>query len=417
VISPITGSVYLPSMPAIAADLGVSISLVNLTVTTYQIFQGLAPSLLASLADTHGRRPAYLSCLAIYIVANLALALQHDYAALAVLRCLQSAGSSATIALGAAVASDIATRAQRGGYIGWASLAISLGPSLGPVVGGALSHRFGWRAIFWFLMGFGGVMFLVVVLFVPETCRAVVGNGSVPPQRWNRSALQVWRAARGQPLIGREHVEEDRSTISRPRKRPNPISALKILMEPEGGITLGFGSLLFAGYFMVMTTLSEQLSTRFGFDTLTIGLCYLPLGIGSLVSRFTAGMLFDWNFKRHARKLDLPLDRKRQQDIDVYPIERIRLEVCIPMVYLSCGSVLAYAWTMESQSASLAGIEVCLFLQGLFFSGGLQGLNTLVVDTHQDTPATATAANNLFRCLLSAGGTAVAPLIIERIGI
>ncbi|KAI1880116.1 hypothetical protein JX265_001737 [Neoarthrinium moseri] len=412
IISPLTGSVYLPAMNDIAADLGVKTSLINLTITTYQIFQGLAPSFIASLADTHGRRPAYVTALAIYLVANLALALQHNYAALLVLRCLQSAGSSATIALGSAVVSDMVTRAERGSYIGWATLSISLGPSLGPVVGGLLSGYLGWRSIFWFLLIFGGIMLAIVIAFLPETCRAVVGDGSVRPQKWNISLMQQLQFRNG----GGNQVEENRDTITKPKRRPNPLTALRILGEPGAGIILGFGSLLFAGYFMVMTTLSEQLASRFGFDSVKIGICYLPLGIGSLVSRVTAGQLFDWNFRRHARLLGIPLDLRKQQGIDVFPIERIRLEICIPMVYISCATVLAYAWTMQTNS-SLAGIEVTLFFQGLFFSGALQGLNTLVVDTHADTPATAVAAYNLCRCLMSAGGTAVAPLMIERIGV
>jgi predicted MFS family arabinose efflux permease len=70
---------------------------------------------------------------------------------------------------------------------------------------------------------------------------------------------------------------------------------------------------------------------------------------------------------------------------------------------------------METQS-SLPAIEVVLFFLGLFSSGGLAGLNTLVVDTHQESPATAMAANNLFRCLVSAAATAVAVPLIDRIG-
>jgi hypothetical protein len=50
VISQMTGYVYLPAMNEIAADLGVRTSLINLTITTYHIFQGLAPSLMASPA-------------------------------------------------------------------------------------------------------------------------------------------------------------------------------------------------------------------------------------------------------------------------------------------------------------------------------------------------------------------------------
>ena len=40
-----------------------------------------------------------------------------------------------------------------------------------------------------------------------------------------------------------------------------------------------------------------------------------------------------------------------------------------------------------------------------------------MVDINKETPATAVAANNLFRCLMGAGATAVANPLIDRIGI
>ncbi|KKY14576.1 putative major facilitator superfamily [Phaeomoniella chlamydospora] len=96
----------------------------NLTLTTYMIFQGLAPSLMGDLADTAGRRPAYLLCLIIYIAACIGLALQNSYAALLVLRCLQSAGSSATLALASGIVGDISTAAERGTYQGIATIGV-----------------------------------------------------------------------------------------------------------------------------------------------------------------------------------------------------------------------------------------------------------------------------------------------------
>lgn len=414
--SPLTGAIYLPALNSIASDLKVSTPHINLSITTYQLFQGLAPSFIGSLSDVKGRRPAYVVSFAVSLVANLALALQTNYAALMVLRCLQSAGSSATIALSAATVSDLCTRAERGTWVGYATLGISLGPALGPVIGGLLNEYLGWHSIFWFLFIFSGVVVTALFVMLPETGRSVVGNGSVPPQKWNRSVMQWYRSKKGKPINGQGVDEVDLSTIQKPKRRPNPLSSLLILLEPQGGITLGFGAIFFTGYFMVMTTLSEQITERFGYSSAITGLCYLPLGFGSLVSRWSAGKLFDYNFRRHARLLGQPLDLTRQQAIELFPIERIRLEVCIPMVYISCGTVMAYAWAIETRS-SLAGIEVALFFLGLFFSGVQQGLNMLVIDTHADTPATATAANNLFRCLVSAGGTAIAPLMIEKIGV
>lgn len=66
-----------------------------------------------------------------------------------VLRCLQSAGSSGTVILGAAVVADMTTRADRGKYIGYASLGVALGPTVGPILGGALDTCLGWKSIFW----------------------------------------------------------------------------------------------------------------------------------------------------------------------------------------------------------------------------------------------------------------------------
>ncbi|KAH8657820.1 major facilitator superfamily domain-containing protein [Xylariales sp. PMI_506] len=417
VVSPLTGAIYFPALNTLADDLGVSTSLINLSITTYQIFQGIAPSFIATFSDSRGRRPAFLIALAIYMVANLALALQSSYPALMVLRCLQSAGSSATVVLATASVADVVTRAERGGYVGWTSLGISLGPALGPVIGGLLNGFLGWKAIFWFLLILSGVLFTIIFCFLPETCRPVVGNGSVRPPWWNLSLVQHLRVRRGQPFHGGDAViAEDRSTIAKTKRRPNVFSTLIILWDPESAIVAVFGALLFAGYFMVMTTLSEQLEARFGFDSVITGLCYLPLGFGSLISRFTAGQLFDRNFKRHARRLKLSIDTNRQQQLEVLPIERIRLEVCLPMIYISCGTVLGYAWAMEEKD-SLAGIEVALFFMGLFFSGVIQGLQTLMVDLHSETPGTATAANNLVRCLLSAGATALAPYMIDSIGL
>ncbi len=83
-----------------------SSSKVSLTVTTYLIVQGLAPMMIAGFSDKAGRRPAYFICFTIYIIANLALALQNNYIALLLLRMLQSGGSSGTVALANGVVGD-----------------------------------------------------------------------------------------------------------------------------------------------------------------------------------------------------------------------------------------------------------------------------------------------------------------------
>ncbi|KAI1086837.1 MFS general substrate transporter [Rostrohypoxylon terebratum] len=410
-ISPLSSAIYLPALPSLAHDLNVSTSLINLTVTTYLIFQGVAPSFIGNYSDTYGRRPAYMICSVIYLAANIGLAVQNSYTALLVLRCLQSCGSSATVALGSAVSADLATRAERGKYLGYAAMGITLGPALGPVIGGLINQYLGWRAIFWFLTILSGVLFLILFIFLPETGRSVVGNGSIPSPWWNMSLLAYIKQQRQR----RQGIEPDISTAKPSRRRPNPFASLKMLFEKQGGIILAFGSLVYGGYYILLTTLSSELSTRFGFSSVIIGVCYLPLGFGSLSYRHTGGYLLDWNFRRHARIAGVTISKNRQQDLANLPIEKMRLEVSLPFVYLACVAVVGYGWAMQTK-ASLAGIEVCLFFCGVFIAGTTNALNTLIVDTHVGSPATAVAANNLCRCLVGAGAAAVASPLIDRIG-
>lgn len=114
--SPLSSNIYLPAIGTIAKvlsdsklsvilsnilqDLNVSFSQVNLSITIYLVFQGLAPSFWGAAADTKGRRPIFIGTLLLYLVSNIGLSLSPSYAVLMTFRGLQAAGSSATIALG-----------------------------------------------------------------------------------------------------------------------------------------------------------------------------------------------------------------------------------------------------------------------------------------------------------------------------
>ena len=139
--SGLSSFIYYPAITALSHDLHVSIELINLTITSYLIVSGIAPSILGDMADQSGRRPVSLVAFTLYFIANIGLALQNNYAALVVLRCVQSAGASGTIAIAYGVISDIATPAERGGHVGILMSFTNSAPSLGPVLGGVLAQE------------------------------------------------------------------------------------------------------------------------------------------------------------------------------------------------------------------------------------------------------------------------------------
>jgi Na+/melibiose symporter-like transporter len=129
-LSPLSGNIYYPALNPLAKEFDVSSSKINLTLTVYMITQALAPTIFGDFADMYGRRPAYLLGFALYMVANIGIALVESFAGLLILRCLQSAGSSGMIALASGVAADISTSGERGKYMGWVLSGAMVGPAI-----------------------------------------------------------------------------------------------------------------------------------------------------------------------------------------------------------------------------------------------------------------------------------------------
>lgn len=110
--------IYYPALVPMSRSLGVSVSLINLTVTSYLIVAAIAPAFMGDMADQAGRRPIYILMFTLLIAANIGIALQNSYAALFVLRMLQSAGSSGLTSVAYGVIADITVAGERGGFVG-----------------------------------------------------------------------------------------------------------------------------------------------------------------------------------------------------------------------------------------------------------------------------------------------------------
>jgi len=419
--SPVSANIYFPALNALAADLNVSYTLINLTLTSYMIFQGLAPAFIGSLADSLGRRPAYFFCFVVYIVANIGLALQDSYAALFVLRCVQSSGSSATIAMASGVVADVSTPAERGTYMGFTLAGSLLGPAIGPVIGGILSQFLGWRSIFWFLTIFAATFLVVFLIFFPETARNTVGNGSIPPKVWNMS-LMSYLALRKARKEGLEHDAPVEATVSQNTQSgkkkhgfPNPLASLNILLDKQTAVLLFYNALIFAAFYDVTAVIPSQFAQIYHFNDLQIGLCYIPFGFGSTIGALVNGQLLDRNFARWCRKLDVQVRKGRDQDLSNFPIERARLEIALPATYVASAMTIVFGWVLDVEGP-LAAILVVLFLTSFSMTVAFNVTSTLLVDFYPKSPATATAANNLVRCLLGAGATAAVIPMVNAMG-
>ncbi|KAL4892799.1 major facilitator superfamily domain-containing protein [Aspergillus ambiguus] len=394
--SPVSGQIYYPALNTLARDLHVSNSLINLTLTGYMIFQGLSPMFVGDFADKAGRRPAYIACFILYIAANIGLALQNNYAALFVLRCVQSMGISTTIALSSGVVSDIAIAAERGSYMGFVTAGSLLGPSIGPVIGGLLAQYLEWRAIFWFLTIFAGAFTIQFLLFFPETARRVVGDGSISPPSWNTSLI--------------DHYRKDRRL-----RFPNPIRTLSIVFQKDVGIILFANAILFAGFYDVSASIPSIYNELYGLNDLQIGLCYIPFGLGATIASIATGKVLDYNYRRLTKQLGFPLGGIHPRDLKGFPIEKARLQLTLPLLVIGGLAVVAFGWVLDFR-VHLAAPTTILFFMGFGLTGAFNTVSTLLVDLYPTNASAATASNNFARCLLGAGATALIDPMLGAMG-
>ncbi|KAK2000207.1 MFS general substrate transporter [Colletotrichum falcatum] len=416
-LSPLASCIYYPALNPISQDLHVSDTLVNLSMTTYLILEGLVPTFTAQISDTYGRRPVYVVCLSIFLGSNIGLGIQNNYVALLILRMLQSAGSSGAQTLGNAVAADVAPPAERGAYVGYAAGLPMLATAIGPVIGGLMTMYAGWHSTFWLLAALSATTLIAMVLFFPETCRKVVGNGSVSPQRWNRCWTNVWFERPKEPGASDLRRQGEKQEIELPAfKFPNPLRPLLLLFKPECGFALLYSSIIACSFYAVLALIPTQFGRIYSFDELHVSLCYLPYGIGALVGSLSRGYFIDANFHRHAAAHGIVVEKNKKTDLSNFPIERARIEVAIPSIVLTTACTVGFGWMLHA-GVHVSGPLIILFALGFCAAASLNCIQTLMIDINPGQVGTVVASNSLLRCLLGAGATAATVPLINGVGI
>ncbi|OIW34840.1 multidrug resistance protein [Coniochaeta ligniaria NRRL 30616] len=403
--SGLSSFIYFPAIHDLSQALSVSIDDINLTVTSYLAVATVAPALFGDFADVLGRRPVYLITLTLYFVANLSIALSKSYSALLGLRALQALAISGTNSFVYGVIADIATPAERGSFVSGVSFSVTIGPAVGPIIGGLLTYAVGWSWIFWFLCIAGALCLLLIALFLPETCRNVVGNGSIPPPKYLRLPSRIVMC----------HWSKDNGVARYKWQIPNPLRSIRILLRKDNAVVMLAAGLLYLVYTCNCTSLSVLFVEIYGLKQWQISLVYLPFGIGAAVSTFFSGPMMDAAY-RHARSSrGLPTNKAAGDDLDTFPIEKARLGIMWPVLSVTVLTLVAHGWVLEYRQH--IAIPLCLqFILGLCLQFDFSIYNTLLTDKNHRAAAAAQAASNIVRCTLATVSVAFLQPMMEKIG-
>ncbi len=167
--APMSIDMYLPGLPAIAAEFGAAPSAAQFTLSSFFIGLALGQAVHGPLADRFGRKPPLYAGLSLYVAASLGCALAPDILTLTALRFFQAAGGCAGVVIARAVVRDRFDAQTSARIYSLLMLVMGLAPILAPLLGGWLLILASWRAIFIVLALFGLACLLATWRYLPET--------------------------------------------------------------------------------------------------------------------------------------------------------------------------------------------------------------------------------------------------------
>jgi MFS transporter, DHA1 family, multidrug resistance protein len=168
-IGPFAIDMYLPAFPAIARDLQVDVSAVQMSLMSFFTAVAVCQIIYGPIADRFGRKPPLYFGLGLFVLASIGCSFAPNVETLIAFRFLQGIGSCATMVIPRAIIRDLHTGHEAARLMATTMLVFSVSPILAPLAGSTLTEFFSWRVIFWAIaaIGIGG---LAVILFLlPET--------------------------------------------------------------------------------------------------------------------------------------------------------------------------------------------------------------------------------------------------------
>jgi DHA1 family bicyclomycin/chloramphenicol resistance-like MFS transporter len=180
-------SVYVPSIPSMAADLAAPVAALQLTIAAYLEPIAFGQLVMGALADRWGRRRVLTGGMLLFLSGTAVCLFAIGAAPFFAGRALQGLGAAAGLVVSRAVARDLFEGDALVRAVSAIAIAFALVPGVAPLFGGLIEDALGWRAAFVATLLLGLALMLAYLAIIPESLRR-----SEPPS--TRQLLQGYRS-------------------------------------------------------------------------------------------------------------------------------------------------------------------------------------------------------------------------------
>ncbi|KAE8367279.1 major facilitator superfamily domain-containing protein [Aspergillus caelatus] len=373
----IASSAVAPAVPQILREFNSNNAEIGTFIVTIELLgTGVGPILMGPMSEVVGRRIIYNCANIGFSAFTIGCALTPSLAGLVVLRFLQGCAASCSLNNAGGTISDLVPIHRRGFAMSMYSVGFLLGPAVGPVAGSFLAASKGWRWVFWLLLIVNGTMGVICALTYTETYAPVILERKVKKLREKTGNQALY--AKGQRQLPVRTVL--RRAITRPVK-------MFLFCPVVTGLAV-YNAVVYGFTYLLFSTFSVVFEDQYHFDQGRLGLVYLGLAIGFLVSLSIASVVNDRTHKRLSKEHGATKPEFRLVSL-VYGA------IAIPIGFF------IYGWTVQYHVDSV----VPIFATGIVGFGVMFTFipfNVYMIDAYTKYAASAIAAGNILRSLSAA---------------
>ena len=161
---PFMGSAVNIALPSIGRELSLDAITLGWIATAYLLTSATLLVPFGRIADIYGRKKIFTCGIVILTLSSLLLGMANSATMLISCRVFQGIGGAMLAGTAVALLTTVFPANERGKILGINVAATYIGLSVGPVLGGVLTHHLGWRSIF-FLSALLGLAVIGVVLW------------------------------------------------------------------------------------------------------------------------------------------------------------------------------------------------------------------------------------------------------------
>jgi MFS transporter, DHA1 family, multidrug resistance protein len=161
-------TIYVPSVPAIAAGLNTSVARVQFTFVGYLLAFAVSMLLIGPLSDRYGRRRMMVVGVGLSMLGSIAGSVSPTIEFLIGARILQGIGLSAGLVVGRAIIRDLYDENDAARIIAGLSVVMTLLQAFAPIPGGYLQGWVGWRANFAAVAVLAALALTLILRYLPQ---------------------------------------------------------------------------------------------------------------------------------------------------------------------------------------------------------------------------------------------------------